>query len=82
MSILVSFHLRQTENGILALAAVVMGLLAIVTAAVDLTKLRRRVLLKAGRVDGVQLLVLPAVGHDLVGVGAIVVTLETVEVTA
>ena len=59
-----------------------MGLLPVVAAPVDLTELRLRVLFEAGRVDGVHLLVLPAMGHDLVSVGAFVFALEAVEVTA
>jgi len=60
----------------------VVGLFPVVATPVDLTELRGRVLLEAGRVDGVQLLVLPAMGHDLVGVGAVVVALEAVKVAA
>jgi hypothetical protein len=82
VTVLVSFHLGQAENGVLALGAVVVGLLAVVAATVDEAELGRGELLESGGVDGVHLLVLPSMGHDLVGVGAVVVALEAVEVAA
>ena len=82
MPILVSLHLGQAEDGVLTLCAVVVGLLPVMAAPVDQAKLGRSVLLKSGRVDRVQLLVLATVGHHLVGVGAVVVALEAVKMAA
>ena len=82
MAELVRFHLGQAKNGVLALGAVVVRLLAAVPAAVDQAELELGVLLEAGGVDGVHLLVLPPVGHHLVGVSAVVVALQAVEVAA
>jgi hypothetical protein len=82
MSILVSLHLGEAEDGVLTLCAMVVGLLAVVAAAVDEADLRGRVLLESGRVDRVKLLVLPTMGDHLVGVGAIVVAFQTVKVAA
>ena len=80
---LVRLHLTEPEHCILALVAVVVGLLPVVGApAAAGAVLRRRVLLEARGHDVVQLLVLPAMGHHLVGVRAGVVALEAVEVAA
>ena len=81
MPVLVRLHLRQAEDGVLTLPAVVVGLLPGVTAAVDGAVLGRGELLEASSEDAVQLLVLPAVSHDFVGVGAVIVALQTVEMT-
>ena len=81
MSVLVGFHLGQAEHCVLALPAVVVRLLAVVGAVGDVAHLGGGVLLEARRDDRVQLLVLPAVGHHLVGVGAVVIALEAVEMT-
>lgn len=77
---LVRLHLAEPQHGVLALAAVVVRLLAVVRAPRHRAELRRRELLEAGGHDGVELLVLPPVGHHLVGVRAVVVALEAVEV--
>ena len=60
--------------------AVVVGLLAVVAAARGGAVLGGGELLEARGQDGVQLLVLPPVRHHLVGVGAVVVALQAVEV--
>lgn len=73
-------HLAEAQHRVLALEAVVVRLLLVVVAALDAARLRRRELLEAGGVDGVALLVLPPVRHDLVGVRAHEVALEAVEV--
>lgn len=57
-----------------------MRLLLVMVAALDATRLRRRKLLEARGVDGVPLLVLPAVRHHLVGVRAHEIALEAMEV--
>ncbi len=72
----------EAEDCVLTLCAVVVCLLAVVAAAVDEADLRGRVLLESGRVDRVKLLVLPTMGDNLVGVGAIVVAFQTVKVAA
>ena len=82
MSKLVSFHLGQAQDSVLTLAAVVVGLLAVVAATADQAELGRGVLLESGGVDRVQLLVLASVGHDLVRVGAVVVALQAMKVAA
>lgn len=82
MPVLVGFHLGQTQHCILTLPAVVVGLLAIMTAAWCGAVLGGGELLEAGGHDAVQLLVLSSVGHHLVSVSAVVVALEAVEVTA
>jgi len=74
-----SLHLRQTENSILTLSAVVMSLLPVVTAAGGGAVLGGGELLEARSQDAVQLLMLPSVRHHLVGVGAVIVTFQTVE---
>ena len=58
----------------------VVGLLAVVAAARGGAVLRGGELLEARGQDGVQLLVLPPVRHHLVGVSAVVVALQAVEV--
>ena len=58
----------------------VVGLLAVVAAARGGAVLRGGELLEARGQDGVQLLVLPPVRHHLVGVRAVVVALQAVEV--
>ena len=80
MSVLVGLHLGQAEDSVLTLPAVVVGLLAGVTAPVYATVLGWGELLEASSQDTVQLLVLPPVGNHLVGVGAVVVALQAVEV--
>ena len=80
MPVLVGLHLAEPEDGVLALAAVVVRLLAVVRAPRHRAELRRRELLEACGHDGVELLVLPPVGDHLVGVRAVVVALEAVEV--
>lgn len=59
----------------------IVGLLAVVAAVGHGADLGGSVFLEASGNDGVQLLVLPPVSHHLVGVGAIIVTLEAMEVT-
>ena len=76
---LVRLHLAEPQDGVLALAAVVVRLLAVVRAPRHRAELRRRELLEAGGHDRVELLVLPPVRHHLVGVRAVVVALEAVE---
>ena len=82
MAIFVAFHLGEPQDGVLTLGAVVVGLLPIVGASPYRTKLRGRVFFKAGGHDGVQLLVLASVGHYFVGIRAIVVAFQTMEVAA
>ena len=74
-------HLRESEDSVLALFAVVMRLLSVVRTSARVAELGRRVLLEAGGHDGIQLLVLTSVGHDFVGVRAVIVALKTVEMT-
>ena len=81
MSVLVGLHLGEAEHRVLTLPAVVVSLLAGVAAPVYSAVLGRGELLKASSQDAVQLLVLSAVGHHLVGVGAVVVALQAVEMT-
>ena len=82
MAIFVAFHLGEPQDGVLTLCAVVVGLLPIVGASPYRTKLRGRVFFKARGHDGVQLLVLASVGHHFVGIRAIVVAFQTMEVAA
>ena len=81
MPVLVGLHLGQAQHCVLTLPAVVVGLLAGVAAAVYGTVLGGGELLEACSQDTVELLVLPPVSHHLVGVRAVVVTLQAVEVT-
>ena len=81
VSVLVGLHLGEPQHGVLAFPAVVMGLLPRVTAAVDGAVLGRGELLEACSQDAVQLLMLPSVGHHFVGVSAVIVALQTVEMT-
>ena len=80
MAMFVSFHLGQAQHGVLALSAVVMGLFSVVDARGHAAILGRRVLLEPGCYDRIHLLMLLPVGHHLVGVGAVVVALQAVEV--
>lgn len=57
----------------------VVGLLLVVVASLDATRLGRRELLKASSVDGVTFLVLSTMRHHLVRVGTHEVTFEAVE---
>jgi len=82
VAIFVAFHLGEPQDGVLTLCAVVVGLLPIVGASPYRTKLRGRVFFKARGHDGVQLLVLASVGHHFVGIRAIVVAFQTMEVAA
>ena len=82
MAIFVAFHLGEPQDGVLTLCAVVVGLLPIVGASPYRTKLRGRVFFKARGHDGVQLLVLASVGYHFVGIRAIVVAFQTMEVAA
>lgn len=82
MPVFVSLHLGQAQNGELALAAMVMSLFAVMGTPSDRAKLGRGVLLEAGRHDGVELLVLPSMGHHFVGVGAVVVAFQAMKVAA
>ena len=82
MAIFVAFHLRESQDGILTLGAVVMGLFPIVGASPYRTKLRGRVFFKARRHYGVQLLVLATVCYHFVSVRAIVVTFQTMKMAA
>lgn len=82
MAIFVAFHLRESQDGILTLGAMVMGLLPVVGTSPYRTELRGRVFFEARRHDGVQLLVLATVGHHFVGVRAIVFTFQTMKVAA
>ena len=81
VSVLVSLHLRQAQHSVLALPAVVVGLLPGMAAAVDGAVLGRGELLEAGSQDAVQLLMLSAVSDNFVGVGAVIVAFQTVEMT-
>ena len=56
-----------------------MGLFLVVVAALDAAGLGRCELLEASSIDRITFLVLPAVRHHLVGVGANEVTLEAME---
>lgn len=78
--VLVGAHLRKPQHRVLALQTVVVRLLAAVLAVLHPAVLAGRELLEPGRLDRVELLVLPPVRHHLVGVGAHEVALETVEV--
>ena len=80
MPVFVSLHLGQAQHGVLTLSAVVMGLFPVVNAGGHAAVLGRRVLLEPSSHDRVHLLVLLPVGHHLVGVGAVVVALQAVEV--
>jgi len=80
MAVFVSGHLGQSEDGVGALEAVVVGLFVRVGAVVDTAGLRRREFLESRRQDRIRLLVLPPVGHHLVGVGAHELAFEAVEV--
>lgn len=82
MAIFVAFHLGEPQDGVLTLGAVVVGLLPIVGASPYRTKLRGSVFFEAGGHNGVQLLVLASVGHYFVGIRAIVVAFQTMEVAA
>ncbi len=82
MAIFVAFHLGKSQDGVLTLGAVVVGLLPIMGASPYRTKLRGSVFFEAGGHDGVQLLVLASVGHHFVGIRAIVVAFQTMEVAA
>lgn len=53
MPVLVRFHLGETQDGVLALPAVVVGLLAVVAAPRGGAELGGGELLKAGSHDGV-----------------------------
>jgi len=75
-----SRHLTQTEHGVVTLEAVVVSLLLVVVAALDVAGLRGGELLEACSVDRVSFLVLPPVGHHLVGVCAHEVAFLAVEV--
>ena len=78
--VLVRLHLAESQHRVLALAAVIVRLLPVVRAAGDGALLRRGVLLEPRGHDRVQLLVLSPVSHHLVGVGAEILALQTVEV--
>lgn len=82
MPVLVRLHLGQAQNSVLALTAVVVGLLGVVDAGAVPAVLGGRVLLEASCNYGVHLLVLFPVGHHLVCVSAVVVALQAVEVRA
>ena len=79
MSVFVSLHLGEAEDSVMTLSAVVVGLLSVVTAAGCCTKLGGSELLKARGQDAVQLLMLSPVGHNFVGISAVIVTFQTVE---
>ena len=79
VSVLVSLHLGEAEDCVLTLSAVVMGLLPVVAAAGSRTILGGSEFLKARGQDAVQLLMLPPVGNNFVGIGAVIVTFQTVE---
>lgn len=79
MSVLVRRHLGESEDGVAALEAVIVRLLAGLLARLDATALRRRELLEAGRQDRVRLGMLAPVRHHFVRVRAHKVALETVE---
>ena len=81
MSVLVGLHLGQPQHCVLTLPAVVVGLLPGVAAPVDSAVLGGGELLKACSQDAVQLLMLPSVSDNFVGVGAVIVALQTVEMT-
>lgn len=82
MPVLVPLHLGQAQNGELTLAAMVVSLLAVVGAPSDRAELGRGVLFEAGRHDGVELLVLPTMGHHFIGVRAIIVAFQAMKVAA
>ena len=77
-----SFHLAQAKHCILTFGAMVMGLFPIVRASTHRTVLSWGILFKACSHDGIKLLVLPAMGHYLVGVCAIIVTFQAVKMAA
>lgn len=79
MPILVGGHLRESQNGVLALETVVMGLPLVMVAILHVAVLRRGVLLEAGGVDAVHFGVLASVGHHFVSVRADEVALQAVE---
>ena len=81
MPVLVSLHLAKAKHSMLTLFAVVVRLLRVVRAARRRTQLSRGELLKARGHDGVELLVLPSVGNNFVGVRAEIVALQTMEMT-
>lgn len=80
VAILVSGHLGQAEDGVLALQAMIVSLFAGMLALYTTARLARRELLKARRRDTVQFRVLPPVGDHLVRVCANEIALETMEV--
>lgn len=80
MSVLVSGHLSQTQDGVEALEAVVMSLLVGVGAAIHSAVLGWGELLETGLHDRVRLLMLTPVSHDFVRVRAHKVALEAMEV--
>ena len=82
MAIFVAFHLRESQDGILTLGAVVVGLLPVVGTSSYRTKLRGSVFLETRCHDGVELLVLATMSHHFVGVRAVVVTFQTMKVAA
>ena len=65
MSVLVGLHLRQPKDGILTLATMVVGLLAVMATAGYGAVLGGRVLLEARRHDAVKLLVLSTMCNNL-----------------
>lgn len=77
--VLVGLHLTEPQHSILALSAVVVGLLPIVGAALRVAVLGGGVLLEPSRHDAVQLLMLPPVSYHLISIRAIIVTLQTME---
>lgn len=80
VAVLVRRHLTEPQHRVLALDAVVVGLLPVVAAALQLAALAGRELLEAGLRDRVELCMLPPVSHHLVGVRAHELALEAVEV--
>ena len=82
MSVFVRFHLWEPKNSILTFAAMVMGLFTIMTASRYCTVLRGSVLFEPCCHDTVEFLMLSPMCDHLVGVGAVIVALEAVEVTA
>ena len=80
MAIFVAFHLRESQDGILTLGAVVVGLLPVVGTSPYRTKLCGSVFFETRCHDGIELLVLPTMSHYFVGVCAVVVTFQTMKV--
>ena len=80
MAIFVTCHLRESQNSILTLRTVIVGLLPIVGTSPYRTKLCGSVFFETRCHDGIELLVLATMSHYFVGVCAVVVTFQTMKV--